>query len=108
MAMQKIKKNDLVIVLAGKDKGKQGVVLSVNPAEERVLVEGINMMIKHVRANPNAGQEGGRIKREKTLHWSNVGIVNPKTGKASRVGIRTEGDRKVRFFKSDNELVDEK
>lgn len=104
--MKRIRKNDEVMVIAGKDKGRQGTVLRVY-ADDRVLVEGVNMAKKHQRPNPNAGVAGGIIEREVPLHVSNVRIFNPQTKKPDRVGFRTLKDgRKVRFFKSNDEVVD--
>jgi large subunit ribosomal protein L24 len=104
--MRKIKKGDEVIIVAGKDKGKQGSVLNVR-ADDRVVVESCNMAKKHVKPNPNAGEAGGIVEREMPLHISNVALFNPATGKGDRVGLRTlEDGRKVRFFKSNNEVVD--
>ena len=103
--MHKIKKGDEVIIITGKDKGKRGSVLSI--ADDRVLVENCNMAKKHVKANPNAGETGGIIEKEMSLHASNVAMFNPATGKADRVGIKTLKDgQKVRYFKSDNEVID--
>lgn len=106
MAMRKIKKGDQVIVLAGKDKGKQGNILSViNDA--KVVVENINLAKKHSKGNPMKGEQGGIIDKEMPMDISNVAIVNPVSGKADRVGFKTlEDGRKVRFFKSDGEVVD--
>ncbi len=106
MAMRKIKKGDQVIVLAGKDKGKQGSILSViNDA--KVVVENINLAKKHSKGNPMKGEQGGIIDKEMPMDISNVAIVNPVSGKADRVGFKTlEDGRKVRFFKSDGEVVD--
>jgi large subunit ribosomal protein L24 len=104
--MQRIKKSDEVIVIAGKDKGRRGTVLGVTDTG-RVLVEGINMVKKHQKPNPNAGIQGGIIDKEMALHLSNVMLFNPNTEKGDRVGVRTlEDGRKVRFFKSNNEVVD--
>ena len=104
--MQRIKKGDEVIVIAGKDKGRRGAVLGVTDTG-RVLVEGINMVKKHQKPNPNAGIQGGIIDKEMALHLSNVMLFNPNTEKGDRVGVRTlEDGRKVRFFKSNNEVVD--
>ena len=103
--MRKIKKGDEVIVIAGKDKGKRGSVLNV--AEDRILVESCNMAKKHVKANPNAGEAGGIIEKEMPLHISNIALFNPATNKGDRVGIKTLKDgQKVRYFKSNNEVVD--
>ena len=106
--MRRIKKGDEVIVIAGKDKGRRGAVLRVY-TDDRVLVENINIARKHQRANPNpaAGSPGGIIEKEIPLHISNVMIYNPSTGKGDRVGIRQLTDaRRVRFFKSNNEVLD--
>jgi large subunit ribosomal protein L24 len=106
MAMRKIKKGDDVVVIAGKDKGKQGTVLRVID-DEKVIVENINMVKKHTKANPMKGEPGGILDKEMPLAISNVAIYNPNTGKADRVGIKTlEDGRKVRYFKSNGEVVD--
>ena len=104
--MRKIRKGDEVIVIAGKDKGKRGSVLRVFD-DNRVLVEGINIIKKHVRPNPNVGESGGIVEKEAPLQISNVAIFNPQTNQADRIGFRTlEDDRKVRVFKSTDEVVD--
>lgn len=106
MAMRKIKQGDQVIVLTGKDKGKQGTVLRVID-DDRVIVENINMVKKHTKANPMRGEAGGILDKEMPLDISNVAIFNPITGKGDRVGFKTlEDGRKVRFFKSNGEVVD--
>ncbi len=106
MAMRKIKKGDQVVVISGKDKGKQGTVLRV-PESEKVIVENINIVKKHAKGNPAKGEPGGIVDKEMPLHVSNVAILNPNTGKADRVGIKTlEDGRKVRYFKSNGEVVD--
>ncbi|MDC1346745.1 MAG: 50S ribosomal protein L24 [Glaciecola sp.] len=102
---RKIRRDDEIVVLAGKDKGKQGKVLSVLASEDRIVVEGINLIKKHTKPNPQAGEQGGIVEKEASLHVSNVAIVNPATGKADRVGFRFEDEKKVRFFKSNGELV---
>ncbi len=102
--MRKIKRDDEVIVIAGKDKGKRGKVLRVQD-NGRLVVGGVNMVKKHVRSNPRAGEQGGIIDREAGIHESNVAIWNPKTEKADRVGFRTEDGKKVRFFKSNGETL---
>jgi large subunit ribosomal protein L24 len=105
MAMSKIKKGDQVVVLAGKDKGKQGTVLRVTG--EKVVVENINMVKKHTKANPMKGEPGGILDKEMPMDASNVAVYNPNTGKADRVGIKIlEDGRKVRYFKSNGEVVD--
>jgi large subunit ribosomal protein L24 len=101
----KIKKDDRVVVLAGKDKGRQGQVVRVFPAESRVLVSGINMIKRHTR--PSQGDPQGGIKnREAALHISNVALVDPKTGEPTRVGFRVENGKKVRVAKKSGEVVD--
>jgi len=104
--MRKIKKGDEVMVLTGKDKGKRGTVLRVVDAD-RVVVENINMVKKHTKANPQAGQSGGILDKEMPLHVSNVALYNAQTDKADRVGFKIlEDGRKVRIFKSTGEVVD--
>ncbi|MFT4561260.1 MAG: large subunit ribosomal protein L24 [Gammaproteobacteria bacterium] len=104
--MKKIKKGDDVIVLTGRDKGKRGTVLRLMPYE-RVVVNGVHIVKRHTKPNPQAGVAGGIVEKEASLHISNVALYNPVTKKADRVGIKTlEDDRKVRFFKSNNEVVD--
>jgi len=105
--MNRIKKGDDVIIIAGKDKGRRGTVLNTNDEVDRVLVEGINVVRKHQKPNPNAGVQGGIVEQERPVHVSNVMLFNPATGKGDRIGIKTlEDGRKVRFFKSNNEVVD--
>jgi len=104
--MNRIKKGDEVIVIAGRDKGRRGTVLKVFP-DERVLVENINVVKKHQRGNPQQGVAGGIIEKEMPLEGSNVMLWNPVTKKGDRVGVRAlEDGRKVRYFKSNNEVVD--
>lgn len=104
--MRKIKKGDDVIVIAGKDKGKQGTVTRVL-ANDTLIVGGINMVKRHTKGNPNMGVAGGILEKEMPLHVSNVAIFNPITKKADRVGFRTlEDGKKVRYFKSNSEVVD--
>ena len=99
----KIRKGDRVVVLTGKDKGRQGSVLKVFPKDERVLVEGLNIVHRHTR--PSQGDPQGGIKnKEAPLHVSNVALVDSK-GKATRVGFRMEGDKKVRFAKTTGEVI---
>jgi large subunit ribosomal protein L24 len=101
----KIRRNDEIIVLAGKDKGKHGKVLSVITAKNKVIVQSINMVKKHTKPNPQLDIQGGIVEQEAPIHVSNVAIYNASTGKADRVGFRFEDSKKVRFFKSNNELV---
>jgi len=102
--MNKIKKGDDVIVTTGKDKGKRGTVAQVLDTG-KLVVSGINIARKHQKGNPNAGVAGGIVEKEMPIDVSNVLLFNPKSGKGERVGFRTEGDKKVRFFKSSNEVV---
>jgi large subunit ribosomal protein L24 len=109
--MQKIRKGDQVVVTTGKEKGKRGSVLRVFESG-KVLIEGVNRMKKHQRPNPVKGQTGGIIDKEMPVHISNVMLVNPATGKGDRVGFKFleaqagSVPRKVRFFKSNGEVVD--
>ena len=100
----KIKRDDEVIVIAGKDKGKTAKVKTVL-ANGKVIIEGVNLVKKHTKPNPQAGIEGGIVEQEAPIEVSNVAIYNSETGKADRVGFRVEDGKKVRFFKSNNELV---
>ena len=102
--MLKINRDDEVIVIAGKDKGKRGSVRQVLD-NGRLIVAGVNMVKKHVKANPNRGTQGGIVEQEASLNASNVAIWNPKTQKADRVGFRFEDGKKVRFFKSNGETL---
>lgn len=103
--MEKIRKGDEVIVLVGRDKGRRGTVLRRVDADH-VVVEGINRVKKHVKPNPMKGQTGGIVEKEMPVHISNVALFNAATQKADRVGIRVlEDGKKVRFFKSNGELV---
>jgi len=105
--MNRIKKGDEVVVLAGKDKGKRGVVLSVLLDDDKIIVENVNMAKRHVKGNPMQGTAGGIIEKEMPIHISNIALWNPVTNKADRVGFRyLEDGRKVRYFKSNNEVVD--
>ena len=104
--MHKIKKDDEVIVLTGKDKGKRGAVLRVVD-DRHLVVENINMVKRHTKANPQAGEAGGILDKEMPLHVSNVALFNPQTGAGDRVGFKIlEDGRKVRYFKSTGEVVD--
>ena len=104
--MRKIKKDDDVIVIAGKDKGKRGSVTKVTP-NNRVFVSGVNMVKRHTKANPNAGVAGGIVEKEASMSISNVMLFNPKTSKGDRVGFKVLDDgRKVRIFKSNGDVVD--
>lgn len=104
--MNKIRKGDTVVVIAGKDKGKRGTVLD-RVDDERLVVEGVNRVKKHAKPNPMKGQPGGIIEKEMPIHISNIALFNPATKKADRVGFKQLDDgRKVRVFKSNSEVVD--
>ena len=103
--MNKIKSEDEVIIIAGKDKGKRGKVTRIMD-DGRLMIAGINMVKKHTKPNPQAGVAGGIIEQEAAIQSSNVALYNSSTDKADRVGIRIDDGVKVRFFKSNNELVD--
>ena len=104
--MQRIKKGDEVVVIAGKDKGRRGSVSHISD-NGRILVENINLVKKHQKPNPNAGVAGGIIEKEASLDISNVMLFNPATEKGDRVGIKKLADgKKVRYFKSNGEVVD--
>lgn len=104
--MRKIKSNDEVIVIAGKDKGRRGTVTRVLP-NDRLIVSGVQMIKKHQKPNPQLGITGGIVEKEASIHVSNVAIYNPKTNKADRVGFdKLEDGTKVRKFKSNGEVID--
>lgn len=104
--MRRIKKGDDIIVTAGKDKGRRGTVLKVYD-DNRIMVEAINMVKKHTKANPMQGLEGGIVEKEMPLQISNVMLFNPATNKGDRVGFKVlEDGKKVRYFKSNGEVVD--
>ena len=103
--MNKIRKGDEVVVIAGRDKGRRGTVVKV--LEGQVVVENINMIKRHTKPNPQRNVQGGIVEKEAALDLSNVMLWNPVAKKGDRVGLRTLADgRKVRFFKSNNEVVD--
>ncbi len=105
--MHKIRKGDDVVVMTGKDRGKRGNVLRVIPEKDRVVVENVNVAKKHTKPNPQAGVAGGIVESEMPIHVSNVMLYNPQSKKADRVGFRQlEDGRKVRVFKSTNEVLD--
>ncbi len=105
--MRRLRKGDEVVVLAGKDKGKRGVVLKVIQDLEKVIVENINMVKRHTKGNPAQGTPGGIVEKEMPLHVSNIAIWNPVSNQADRIGIKMlEDGQKVRFFKSNDEVVD--
>jgi large subunit ribosomal protein L24 len=104
--MQRIRKGDEVVVIAGRDKGKRGTVLR-RTGDEHVVVEGINRVKKHQRPNPMKGQTGGVIDKDMPIHISNIALFNPATQKADRIGFKVLSDgRKVRVFRSNGEQVD--
>ena len=104
--MKRIRKGDEVVVIAGRDKGRRGVVTRV-VGDDRVVVENVNIVKRHQRPNPARGVPGGIIEMEAPIHVSNVMLWNPVTQKGDRVGFRVLGDgRKVRYFKSNDEVVD--
>ena len=103
--MNKIRKGDKVIVLAGRDKGKQGVV-AARKDDSHLVIEGVNLVKKHVKPNPMKGTTGGIVEKAMPIHQSNVAIFNDATGKADRVGVKvTEDGKKVRVFKSSGEEI---
>ncbi|MBK1686257.1 50S ribosomal protein L24 [Rubrivivax gelatinosus] len=102
--MNKIRKGDQVIVLTGRDKGKRGTVTQ-RVDDDHLLVDGVNMVKKHVKPNPMKGTTGGVIDKAMPIHQSNVAIYNAATGKADRVGIKIDGDKKTRVFKSSGEEI---
>jgi len=102
---KKIRKGDDVIVITGRDKGKKGEVLRVLPKEGRVVVQGVNMVKRHTR--PSANQAGGIVEKEVPIHISNVSLIDPDGGNATRVGFKfLEDDRKVRYAKRSGEMID--
>lgn len=103
--MNRLKKGDEVVVIAGKDKGKRGTVSRVLK-NGRVVVDGINLAKKHVKPNPMTGEQGGVVSKEMPIHASNVMLFNPETGKGDRIGYRFEDGKKVRYFKSTGKAVD--
>jgi len=104
--MNKIRTGDDVMVLTGRDKGQRGSVVRVLD-DERLIVQGVNMVKRHTKPNPMQNQPGGIIEKEAPIRVSNVGLFNPVTGRADRVGFRTLDDgRKVRYFKSNGEILD--
>jgi len=103
--MNRIRKGDQVVVIAGKEKGKKGEITRV--AGDRVIIANMNVVKRHTKPNPQAGQAGGIVEREAPLHISNVMLFNPVTGKGDRVGFKVlEDGRKVRVFRSNGEAID--
>lgn len=106
MAKLKVKKGDHVVVLTGRDKGKHGEIVKVYPAENKVIVQGVNMVRRHQKQTPS--QEGGIISKEASIHVSNIAIEDPKDGAPSRIGYKFLDDgRKVRFAKRSGEVIDD-
>ena len=102
--MQKIRKGDKVVVLTGKDKGRTGEVLNVQPKEDKALVRGVNMIRRHQKQSQS--QEGGIITKEAPIHLSNLAIADPKDGKPTRVGFKVVDGKKVRVAKTSGEVID--
>ncbi|MGV6801933.1 MAG: 50S ribosomal protein L24 [bacterium] len=100
----KLKKGDTVIVLTGKDKGREGEITTVMPKDNKVIVSGINMVKRHTK--PSQMSNGGIISKEAPLHISNVALKDPKSGKPTRVGFKIDGERKVRVAKNSGEVID--
>jgi len=104
--MKKFRKGDDVVVLAGRDKGKRGTILRVLD-DQRALVDSVNVVKKHTRPNPNKGETGGIIEKESPIRLSNLGMYNPNSKTADRVGFKSlEDGKKVRVFRSDGEMID--
>jgi large subunit ribosomal protein L24 len=99
----KLKKGDRVVVLAGKDKGKKGDITRVIPKENKAVVAGVNVAIRHQRQTQST--QGGRVAKEMPIDLSNLALLDPKTGEPTRVGFRMEGDKKVRFAKKSGETI---
>lgn len=107
MAIRKIRKGDEVVVRTGRSRGQRGRVLSIDVGRDRVVVEGVNVVKRHTKPNPQKGTAGGIIEQEMSIHVSNVALFNPVTLRGDRVGIRKmEDGRKVRMFRSTGEVVD--
>ena len=107
MAIRRVRKGDEVVVLAGRNRGQRGSVLSVHAGSDHVVVEGVNIVKRHTRPNPQRGTAGGIIEKEMPIHVSNIALFNPVTGKGDRVGVKNlEDGRKVRVFRSTGEVVD--
>lgn len=102
--MQKIKKNDFVVVITGKDKGKKGIVKSLDSSS--AVVDGVNLYKKHVKPNPQLGVQGGIVEKEASIAISNIAILNKKTQKADKVGFLTKDGKKIRVYKSTGDVID--
>ena len=104
--MNRIRKGDMVVVMSGKERGRQGAVLRLLD-DGRLVVEGLNLVKRHTKPNPQAGTKGGIVEKEAPLHQSNVRVLNPMTQRPDKVGFKIlEDGRKVRYFKSNNEVID--
>jgi len=104
--MQRIKKGDDVMVIAGRDKGKRGNVMRIT-GDDRALVDNVNLVKRHTKGNPNTGETGGIVEKEAPIQLSKLAVYNPASGKGERIGFKTlEDGRKVRYFKSNDETVD--
>ncbi|OUS06908.1 50S ribosomal protein L24 [Rhodobacterales bacterium 52_120_T64] len=101
----KLRKGDKVVVLTGKDKGKEGAIVSVNPSAGKAIVDGVNMMIRHTKQSQTA--QGGRVPTPAAIQLSNLALIDPKDGGATRVGFRMEGDKKVRYAKKSGEVIND-
>ncbi|HRW17030.1 MAG: 50S ribosomal protein L24 [Rhodobacteraceae bacterium] len=99
----KLRKGDKVVVLAGKDKGKQGEIARVMPKDNKAIVSGVNVAIRHQRQTQNS--QGGRIAKEMPIDLSNLAFLDPKSGEPTRIGFRVEGDKKVRYAKKSGETI---
>jgi len=99
----KLRKGDKVIVLTGKDKGREGAIVSINPSAGKAIVDGINMMIRHTKQSQT--DQGGRVPTPAAIQLSNLALIDPKDGGPTRVGFRMEGDKKVRFAKKSGEVI---
>jgi large subunit ribosomal protein L24 len=104
MIKLKIKSGDIVTVIAGDHKGSEGKVVSVDREKNKAIVEGVNMVSKHTKPSAKNPQ-GGIVKKEAPIHISNLALIDPKSKKATKVGIKTEGDKKVRFSKKSNQVL---
>jgi large subunit ribosomal protein L24 len=100
----KLRKGDKVIVLVGKDKGKKGEITRVMPADNKAIVTGVNVFVRHTKQSQ--ASQGGRIAKEMPIELSNLALVDPKSGEATRVGFRTEDGKKVRFAKTTGDVID--
>lgn len=100
----KLKKGDKVVVLTGRDRGREGEISKVMPAEKRAVVSGLNIVVRHQRQSQSS--QGGRVAKEAPIHLSNLALVDPKDGGPTRVGFRTEDGKKVRFAKKSGEVID--